>query len=381
MNEVKMQPKQVLTGSMYPRGNDGISPTFSVEDIEGGHRVTIADKQGVHYIDIKDGIDGEKGDPGKDYVLTDEDKEEIAKLNADAIAEAKLQVVTTAGTGSSYTAEVPGITELTPGVCFVMIPHTNSLSRNVSVNVNNLGSRRLRRVLSSGNDADGVNTANPYDTAWLREGFPVLVVYTGGFWNVLNFPKPKADDLDGIVPVASGGTGLETLTSGSYLVGNGNNAVTLKTPEEVRSHIGAASEEELWSIYPATLELNADTMNIDDWYYTDILEYIAAGSVVRLYDGEKYYPYVGVDEAGLIIFAMCNGTEFTGYKIGSMYDQELDEEIAHAQPYVADLSSGGAFGEADEQISMLIEADMLPAVHDASGAILTDENGNVILRY
>lgn len=33
-----------------------------------------------------------------------------------------------------------------------------------------------------------------------------------------------------------------------------------------------------------------------------------------------------------------------------------------------------------EQLSMLIEADLLPAVHDASGAILTDENGNIILR-
>lgn len=34
-----------------------------------------------------------------------------------------------------------------------------------------------------------------------------------------------------------------------------------------------------------------------------------------------------------------------------------------------------------EQISMLIDTDLLPAVHDADGAILTDENGNVILRY
>lgn len=34
-----------------------------------------------------------------------------------------------------------------------------------------------------------------------------------------------------------------------------------------------------------------------------------------------------------------------------------------------------------EQLEMLIEADLLPAVHDASGAILTDENGNIILRY
>lgn len=34
-----------------------------------------------------------------------------------------------------------------------------------------------------------------------------------------------------------------------------------------------------------------------------------------------------------------------------------------------------------EQIAMLAEADMLPAVYDASGAILTDQNGNVVLRY
>lgn len=34
-----------------------------------------------------------------------------------------------------------------------------------------------------------------------------------------------------------------------------------------------------------------------------------------------------------------------------------------------------------EQLSMLIEADMLPAVHDANGAILTDESGKIILRY
>lgn len=34
-----------------------------------------------------------------------------------------------------------------------------------------------------------------------------------------------------------------------------------------------------------------------------------------------------------------------------------------------------------EQIAMLAEADMLPAVHDPDGAILTDQNGNVVLRY
>lgn len=34
-----------------------------------------------------------------------------------------------------------------------------------------------------------------------------------------------------------------------------------------------------------------------------------------------------------------------------------------------------------EQLIMLVEADMLPAVHSLSNKILTDQNNNVILRY
>ena len=33
------------------------------------------------------------------------------------------------------------------------------------------------------------------------------------------------------------------------------------------------------------------------------------------------------------------------------------------------------------QLEVLIETDMLPVVHNVSGAILTDEKGNIILRY
>lgn len=35
----------------------------------------------------------------------------------------------------------------------------------------------------------------------------------------------------------------------------------------------------------------------------------------------------------------------------------------------------------EETVNNLIEADLLPAVSTPSGAVLTDENGNVILRY
>lgn len=46
---------------------DSISPTVTVEDITGGHRITITDINGTNTIDVMDGEDGdpgEKGDPG-----------------------------------------------------------------------------------------------------------------------------------------------------------------------------------------------------------------------------------------------------------------------------------------------------------------------------
>lgn len=45
------------------------------------------------------------------------------------------------------------------------------------------------------------------------------------------------------VPVSKGGTGLTTLTSGSFLKGNGTSAVTLRTPAQVLSDIGAAPSD------------------------------------------------------------------------------------------------------------------------------------------
>lgn len=43
------------TGATGPAGTDGISPTISVTDITGGHRVTITDTTGAHSFDVMDG--------------------------------------------------------------------------------------------------------------------------------------------------------------------------------------------------------------------------------------------------------------------------------------------------------------------------------------
>ena len=50
-----------------------------------------------------------------------------------------------------------------------------------------------------------------------------------------------ADITSGILGVLRGGTGVATLTAGSYLVGNGTGAIVVKTPAQVLTDIGAAA--------------------------------------------------------------------------------------------------------------------------------------------
>lgn len=47
-----------------PRGNDGISPEITVQEIENGHRVSMKDINGTSIFDVMNGAKGDKGDPG-----------------------------------------------------------------------------------------------------------------------------------------------------------------------------------------------------------------------------------------------------------------------------------------------------------------------------
>ena len=46
-------------------GSDGVSPTLSVAEITGGHRVTITDVNGTQTFDVMDGVDGQDGKDGQ----------------------------------------------------------------------------------------------------------------------------------------------------------------------------------------------------------------------------------------------------------------------------------------------------------------------------
>ena len=129
------------------------------------------------------------------------------KENVAGIDEAiRNQAITSAGSGAVYTATVEGITSLSAGVSFVMIPHTVSTTSSPKLNVNSLGEKLILRRVSN---CTGTfyNASAPSD--WLTAGKPITVTYDGEYW-IADLPVPNANDIMGTVSIESGGTGATT---------------------------------------------------------------------------------------------------------------------------------------------------------------------------
>ena len=141
------------------------------------------------------------------------------KDNVNGIDEAiRNQGVVAEGTGSVYTATVKGITSLSAGVSFVMIPHVESTTSSPKLNVNGLGEKLIQRRISN---CTGTfhNASAPSD--WLTAGKPITVTYDGEYW-VADLPVPNANDIMGAVPIANGGTGATTVAGARNALGLGN---------------------------------------------------------------------------------------------------------------------------------------------------------------
>ena len=120
-------------------------------------------------------------------------------------------VTATSTDGIAYTATVSNITELTNGLTITIIPNIASASTSITLNVNGLGAKSIVIPLSTNTGA----SVAPKDTTFIVANRPLTLQYdsmysTYGGWRTLGKQKTSADDLYGVTPVSSGGTGAST---------------------------------------------------------------------------------------------------------------------------------------------------------------------------
>lgn len=101
--------------------------------------------------------------------------------------------------GIAYTATVPGITALTAGASFIMIPNKASTSKAPTLNVNGLGAKPIRRRLSSLT----TSLQQGYSTNWIALNKPFTVVYDGTAWVIEGLTKTDGADVYGAVAQAT----------------------------------------------------------------------------------------------------------------------------------------------------------------------------------
>lgn len=194
------------------------------------------------------GLKGEKGEPGPQGPAGD----------------ASIPIATTGGTGLAYTATVDKITELQAGTMVTILPHTASTGPLVTLDLNGLGAKPIRR-------ANSMKPSEVYPaggSGWFAEGVPALLQYNGSVWIAVGFPKANMSESVGTLPVESGGTGKTSWTAnrliypsnqytfsqlafpsaaGSFLRQGTSGAPYWSTPAEVKSAVGVDTESGTWT--------------------------------------------------------------------------------------------------------------------------------------
>ena len=185
-------------------------------------------------------------------VEQEEFNEAIERLSAsiaDIPTDGGLPIVTTSGSSSAYTATIDGVTELTNGMTIILVPHVNN-SANATLNINGLGAKNIyHKPINNGSYLNSMTlTTSGYQVkaASLTQYHPVVLTYSKNFGWFADITIPAFGDIIGSASVAKGGTGRQSLTEGSFVVGNGTSSVQLKTPAEALTHMGiTATAEEI----------------------------------------------------------------------------------------------------------------------------------------
>ena len=129
-----------------------------------------------------------KSDVGLGSVDNTSDANKSVKYAKSATANNPIK---TTGTGAAYAAIVDGITALTIGVKFTMVPHVTSTTRAPTLNVNSLGAKSIRMRLTSSTTA----TIQLTSASFLTANKPVNVTYDGTYWVIDDFAQPDVNSL------------------------------------------------------------------------------------------------------------------------------------------------------------------------------------------
>lgn len=178
---------------------------------------------------------------------------ETAKILANSVP-------ATSTDGIAYSATVSGITALTAGQSFIMVPNMQSTSRSTTLNVNNLGAKNLR-VRVSGYTA---TTSSPLTTNWMAANKPVRVTYDGMWW-VAEIILPSAQQLYGNVQAekvdysnTNSGLSATNVQAAIDELTNGNLRTQVLTTEEYNA-IESKDENVLYILSDDTTEANIET--------------------------------------------------------------------------------------------------------------------------
>lgn len=149
-------------------------PTYTASEVgadaKGSAAQALADAKSYtdKQVAAAKGYTDEKVADAKSY--TDEKVADSQKLD--------LPISASSTDGVAYAATVPGITALTAGQSFIMVPGMQSTSMTCTLNINNLGAKRLR-IRGTGYTN---TTVVPYAANWLAAATPIRVTYNGDWW-------------------------------------------------------------------------------------------------------------------------------------------------------------------------------------------------------
>lgn len=187
-------------GAQGPQGEPGAAATISVGSVTTGAPGSQAvvenagtENAAVLNFTIPQGPEGETGPAGAPATINGQNVLNlIAGTNisfeqsgSDLTINSEgggIPVVTTGGTGSAYTATVPGVTELTNGLMLSIIPHTSNRA-NATFNLNGLGAKKIYMY---GMIADSLSSPK---SGILTPGSPYLLLYSTygqGQWVLVN---------------------------------------------------------------------------------------------------------------------------------------------------------------------------------------------------